>query len=196
MSNKANCGRRHDAALALFALGLLTGLYRVSQDIPAAGAGFEVIAVATSIVRDGAFANPFAAGGTGPTAIIPPLYPAYLALLMKLSPSQFAFGLLMVLSMVIAFAVHAAVLPAVSNVLLGDRRPGIYAGILAIAGFQIVLIREAMYLATGFMSRTGNEKERYRQRRGSRDRIRRAGAVESVRHFDLHRDFGFPCAAK
>src|SRR6266404_456778 len=76
----------------LFSSSFLLGLYLVTVDVPPGGDGFEVMAVARNLARDGSFANPFIGGKTGPTAHTPPLYPAYLALLIRLGGDNLRFG--------------------------------------------------------------------------------------------------------
>lgn len=39
------------------------------------GAGFEMLAIARNVADHGAFANPFLVAKTGPTAVVPPIYP-------------------------------------------------------------------------------------------------------------------------
>jgi hypothetical protein len=65
-------------------LAIVWGLFQLG--FPAGfgfGAGWETIAIAKELVRNGVYGNPFHAGASGPTAVIAPLYPLYLADLMK-----------------------------------------------------------------------------------------------------------------
>jgi hypothetical protein len=47
--------------------------------------GYEAFALAESIINHHTFADPFLAAPTGPSAHLPPLFPAYLALILKVS---------------------------------------------------------------------------------------------------------------
>jgi hypothetical protein len=138
----------------LFIVAFLVTLYRFTQNPPAGGLGLEVMAVAKSLARDGTFANPYLAAQTGPTALIPPLYPLYLAFLMRLGGDESVYGFLMILSVICAHALHASLLPAVSGLFFGSRLPGIYGAVLFIAlpCFEVILAREAVYVAIGLMT--------------------------------------------
>jgi hypothetical protein len=138
----------------LFIAAFLVTLYRFTQNPPVGGPGLEVMAVAKSLARDGAFANPYLAAQTGPTALIPPVYPLYLAFLMRLGGEESVYGFLMILSLICAHALHASLLPAVSELFFGNRLPGVYGAILFIAlpCFEVILAREAVYVAIGLMT--------------------------------------------
>jgi hypothetical protein len=138
----------------LFVAGFLVTLYRFTQNPPVGGPGLEILAIAKSLAHDGTFANPYMAAQTGVTAHSPPLYPLYLALLMRLGGSEFRYGALMILSLVCAHALHAGMLPAVSGVFFGSRLPGIYGAVMFIAlpAFEVILAREAIYVAVGLMA--------------------------------------------
>jgi hypothetical protein len=119
----------------------------------ALGKGFETVAVAESLARQGTFADPFFAAPTGPTAHLPPLYPLLLAALMKLFGGGLGFAAAATMLNVAAQALHAALLPAVSRRLVGDPRPGIYGAALSILlpVFEVMPAREAMLSATALL---------------------------------------------
>jgi hypothetical protein len=117
------------------------------------GGGFETLAIARNLAEHGEFANPFSILPTGPTAHTAPLYPAFLALLIWIFGNTVAFALAINGITIAVHALHAALLPSVSDLLFRDRRPGIWA-----AGLMIVLPvyflfpqYEIMYVATGLM---------------------------------------------
>src|SRR5215469_16377293 len=85
---------RHDV-VAIFTLALLlrvvllvwTGAYREPDPT-------EAIRVAHYVVHNGQFANPYPLAETGPTATVPPGYPYFLSLLMRLAGEGIAFAVL------------------------------------------------------------------------------------------------------
>lgn len=100
--------------------------------------GWETVAIARELTHSGNFANPFEAGPSGPTAIIPPLYPIYLACLLEILGDTPAFALTASLLAVAAQALHAALLPRISLLLLGESMPGIFAGLLSALAFRLM----------------------------------------------------------
>ena len=117
------------------------------------GAGYEMVAVARTLAATGHFANPFQIYPTGPTAIVPPLYPAFLALLIRIFGFSGPF-LLVVYGITAAVqGLNAALLPAVSGVLFHDRRPGVWAAVLTLAFpiYDFLPQFETMYFALGLM---------------------------------------------
>src|SRR5262245_9739601 len=75
------------ALLLRVALLLWTGAFRETEPT-------EAINVAHSLVQHGSFANPNPAVETGPTATIPPVYPFFLSLLLRLTGDGVAFALI------------------------------------------------------------------------------------------------------
>jgi len=96
------------------------------------GPGYEMVAVARTLAATGQFANPFQIYPTGPTAIVPPLYPAFLALLIHIFGFSRLFVLVIYGTTAAVHGLHAALLPPVSKVLFHDRRPGLWAAALMI----------------------------------------------------------------
>ena len=91
------------------------------------GHGFEMASIAKNLVEHGNFANPFDPAITGPTAVVPPLYPMFLAFLIRL----FGWPLPAALIATIAFnAVTAGLLPRLAKPFFQDARPGLIAGCL------------------------------------------------------------------
>ena len=119
----------------------------------ALGAGFETLTVARNLARYGQFANPFGLRQTGSTALVPPLYPAFLALLLRIFGNTAPFALAIDGITIAVHALHAALLPAVSQLFFGDRRPGIWAAVVTIVlpVFLLFPQYEIMYVATGLM---------------------------------------------
>jgi hypothetical protein len=117
------------------------------------GGGFETLTIARNLAAHGEFSNPFSPRVTGPTAHTAPLYPAFLALLLWIFGNTPAFALTLDGITIAIHALHAALLPAVSELFFNQRRPGIFA-----AGISILLPvfflfpqYEIMFVATGLM---------------------------------------------
>src|SRR5579872_4160410 len=101
--------------IALFTGGLLAGLYQFTH--PAGfgfGHGFEMSAIARNLAEHGAFANPFEPAITGPTAVVPPLYPFFLAVLIKLFKLPVLIVTVATLANVVVNALIAALMPRLS----------------------------------------------------------------------------------
>lgn len=78
----------------LFILAFVCGLYQVATSAGlTTGGGWETTAIAREFARTGRFANPFQSGPTGLTAVIPPLFPVYLGLLIRVLGDTPAFAL-------------------------------------------------------------------------------------------------------
>jgi hypothetical protein len=93
------------------------------------GAGFETFAIAHNLVDHGEFANPFDVV-TGPTAHLAPLFPLFLAILMKLFRTPQGFATAIALCTMAAHGLHAALLPHLSDLFFHDRRPGMWAALI------------------------------------------------------------------
>lgn len=121
-------GRINDASAALFVIAWMVGLAHSSH--PGSfgfGHGFEMATIARNLVEHGTFGNPFAPALTGPTAVVPPLYPLLLATFIRV----FGWPLPSALIVNIAFnAVTAALLPRAAKIFFDDALPGLIAGVL------------------------------------------------------------------
>jgi hypothetical protein len=111
----------------------LAGFLSVAPQVHNArfGIGFETFAVARNLVQQGQYANPFLTA-TGPSALLPPLYPIFLAMLMKVFAPAAAFATALTLCHMFAHALHAALLPRLSELFFRDRLPGICAAFVVI----------------------------------------------------------------
>jgi hypothetical protein len=116
------------------------------------GAGFESVTLARNLAEHGQFASPFLFP-TGPSAHLAPLFPAFLALVIWLAGYSPAFVLIVSGCAMLAHALHAALMPAASNLLFADRRPGICAGLLAVPPpvYSFIPGGEAIYCAAGLV---------------------------------------------
>src|SRR5579863_6951900 len=75
------------------------------------GRGYEMAAIARSLAEHGTYANPFAPAITGPTALVPPIHPLFLAALMRIFHDAAAMRLAAVGANILANAAIAALLP-------------------------------------------------------------------------------------
>ncbi len=146
--------RRYDSKLIplfLFAAGCIT----TALQFPTVrlGHGYETLAIARYLAGHGEFANPFNPHLTGPSAWAPPLYPAFLALLIRIFGDSAAFALAIDAVAIGVHGLHAALLPSVSHLFFGDRRPGICAGVVMIVlpVFFLFPQYEIMYVGTGLL---------------------------------------------
>lgn len=137
------------APATLFATAIISNIYQLTHfPLPGFGPYYEAIAVARNLAYTGHFANPYTAVPTGPTAHLAPLLPAILALLIRLLGYSGAFVLASIALMVAANALHAALLPSVSDLLFNSRMPGIWAGALSaiLPLFQIASPGDCFFL--------------------------------------------------
>lgn len=117
------------------------------------GNGYETLAVARNLVEHGQFANPFSPRLTGPTAHVPPIYPAFLALLIWIFGNSVPFVLVVTGITIAVHSLHAALLPSVSQLFFQDCRPGIWAAavMIVLPVFFLFPQYEIMYVATALM---------------------------------------------
>ncbi len=133
-----NSGKKQlpDASILLFVFAWLVGLAgSVHPGTFGFGRGFEMASVARCLAERGTFANPFYPSITGPSAFVPPLYPLFLAALVKVFGGPLPGALIAS----IAFnAITAGLLPRLSKILIQDARPGILAGCLWITAMPLM----------------------------------------------------------
>jgi 4-amino-4-deoxy-L-arabinose transferase-like glycosyltransferase len=89
--------------------------------------GDEGINIAVSLARSGEFADPFSLP-TGPTAHVPPLFPAITALIFYIFGTQLAGGLARDLLTITGYALTFAFMPRMARLLRLGRNTGILAG--------------------------------------------------------------------
>lgn len=122
----------------LFVAGLFIGCYQSFLPGFGFGRGNEMASIARNLVATGTFGNPFPPALTGPTAVVPPLYPLYLAALMKLFGLSPLFVLVADLANVLVNALTAALMPRLSRVFYQDAAPGIFAGVLWLLSMRLL----------------------------------------------------------
>jgi hypothetical protein len=117
----------------------LVGVYQALHPGPEGfGRGFEMATLARNLAEHGAYANPFPPAITGPSAFVPPLYPMFLAAILKLTGSPQGMAILALCLTIFANALIALLLPRLSNVLFNDWRPGAFAAVLWIASMRML----------------------------------------------------------
>jgi hypothetical protein len=121
----------------LFLAALLPGVYEFRHPAFGFGNGFELASIARTLVTEGTFGNPDLPAITGPTAANPPLYPLILAALMKVFGEP-GFAVAAIFGNILINAWIAVLMPRLSAILFGDRRPGYYAALLWIAAMRLM----------------------------------------------------------
>lgn len=139
-----------DLSFGLFLAGGLIGLVHLSFPVEF-GPGYEMLETARNIAAHGAFANPFHAALTGPTAVNPPLYPLFLAMLTMALKIPSAVALAAGIASVIANATIAALLPRFSLSIYSRVWPGAAASILWLAGMRLLPSWDTAFTVAGLI---------------------------------------------
>lgn len=139
----------------LFLAGVTSAaLFAIMGPAPAIRGGGEMVAIAQNLAGGRGFSSPFPATiATGPTAVVPPLYPGYIALLIRLMGESLTFWALAI-GVILAQGAQVSLLPRLSRLLFdGDSRPGLCAGALCIGlpVYSWMPYWDAMYTAAGQM---------------------------------------------
>jgi len=135
----------------LFVAGLLIGCYQAFLPGFGFGRGNEMASIARNLVATGTYGNPFPPAVTGPTAVVPPLYPLFLAALMKLFGLSPLFVLMADLANVLANALIAALMPRLSRVFYEDAAPGVFAGVLWLFSMRLLPQWDVSYTVLGLV---------------------------------------------
>lgn len=126
------------ASRILFLCGLIAGVWEFRHpENFGFGRGFEMASIARSLVANGTFGNPFEPFVTGPTASNPPLYPLFLAGLLKLFGPAGCVWVAVLLNISLNAGI-AATMPRLSRVFYADDRPGVFAGALWILSMRLL----------------------------------------------------------
>jgi hypothetical protein len=142
--------READLSLALFIAGGIAGLVQLNFKVDF-GPGYEMVAIANNLAHHGTFGNPFYAAHTGPTAVNPPLYPFFLALLTKVLRAPAAIAFVASIAGILLNALTAAWLPRISWLFYGDVRPGAAAAILWLAAAPLSPSWDTSYTVSGLI---------------------------------------------
>jgi len=142
--------RNEEIYFGLFALGALAGLLQLASPVQF-GLGFEMVALGRNLAEKGSYANPFWVLNTGFTAANPPLYPIFLAVLIKVFRIPSLIVLAVTISNVVANAFIAALLPRVSGLFYGNVKPGIVASLFWLVSAQLMPSWDASFTAAGLL---------------------------------------------
>jgi hypothetical protein len=125
--------------MALFLAAWIAGL---GQFLFIGGYGFgrayEMAAIGRSLAEHGTYANPFAPAITGPTALVPPIHPLFLAALLRIFRTAAGMHIAAVFANILANAAIAALLPRLAAVCYGDARIGVIGGALWIVSMRLL----------------------------------------------------------
>jgi hypothetical protein len=128
-----------DAQLLLIAAALGLGLYDfLGVGGFGFGHGYEMAAVAQSLAEHGTYANPFQPVITGPTALVPPLFPFLLAGLIRILRQPSLVVIAAVCLNIATDAFIAWLLPRLSVAFYGTRKPGIVAAVLWLFSMRLM----------------------------------------------------------
>ena len=105
-------------ALGLFVLGFLSAALQIGDDA-ALGRAFETVTVARNLAAGNGFSSPYDALATGSTTLVPPVHPAIMAGVLLLFGYGGTFTAVLVLLQFVLNGIQAALLPSVSEHLLG-----------------------------------------------------------------------------
>ena len=142
---------REQAPVALFIAALVPGLYTwFHPEGFGFGHGFEMAAIAKNLAATGIYGNPFEPAITGPTAALPPLYPVFLASLIKIFHEPMC-GAVALLINIFVNAIIAAMLPRVSKTIYGDDLPGIFAGAMWVFTMRLMPQWDTSFTIAGLL---------------------------------------------
>jgi len=115
--------------LFVFAFFCTLAQFLLGLDATGFGSPFEAATVARNLSATGEFRDPFGIH-TGPTAHVPPVYPAILAVIMRLfkDPAHIVWAAVLLNAVLIGFT--AALLPALSARIYASTMPGYIAAVL------------------------------------------------------------------
>lgn len=152
-SRTRNTGWTPSGATALlFVAGILIGFHQFFLPGIGFGRGNEMASIARNLVATGTYGNPFPPAETGPTAVNPPLYPLFLAVLMKLFGLSPSFVLAADLANVLANALVAALMPRLSRVFYEDSTPGVFAGVLWLFSMRLLPQWDVSFTVLGIVT--------------------------------------------
>jgi hypothetical protein len=128
-----------DVQLLLIAAALGLGLYDfLGVGSFGFGHGYEMAAVAQSLAKHGIYANPFQPVMTGPTALVPPLFPFLLASLIRVLKHPSLIVIAAVCLNIAADAFIAWLLPHLSVAFYGTHKPGTVAAVLWLFSMRLM----------------------------------------------------------
>jgi hypothetical protein len=151
--NTLNLDRRdlhqnRDISFYLFAAAALAGLCQLARPV---AFGAEMVMIGSNLAEHAAFANPFSVGITGPTAVVPPVYPFLLAILFRVLKYPYLVFMGALICNILVNAWIAVLLPRVSFVFYADAMPGIFASVLWLLTARLMPSWDACYTLAGLL---------------------------------------------
>lgn len=136
--------------MALFTAAWVVGMYQLFF-LPGRGfgSGYEMAVIARSLAERGAYANPFAPVMTGPTALVPPVYPMFLAALSVVFRDPVWMRIVASFANIAANALIAALLPRLSMACYRDAKAGVIGGVLWILSMRLMPPWDASFTILG-----------------------------------------------
>jgi len=113
----------------------------------------ETVAIARALAARGAYADPYSALPTGPTAHMPPLFPLFLSMVIRFFGGTSTFSIAVFFSCLLMHTVYAVLLVPISRLFFQSEAPGTAAALLAILlpAFPVLPGSEGIYVAVGLM---------------------------------------------
>jgi len=140
--------------LTLFAASVLSAtLYAFFGPSPAIKGGGEMVAIGQYLARTGTFGYPFAGTmNTGPTAVVSPLFPGYIGMLIRFLGGGTTW-MILAAGVILVQGLHCSLLPRMSRLVYGSPMPGICAAAICIAlpVFSWMPYWDAIYTGTALM---------------------------------------------
>lgn len=115
------------------------------------GSGYEMASIAKNLATHGTFGDPFYPLLTGPTAVVPPLYPFFLAVCIKFLKTPVLIVWVIIGASIVTNAGIAALLPRVSAALFADSLPGVYGAVLWLSACRLMPNWDASFTMIGLM---------------------------------------------
>ncbi len=140
-----------DVSKVLFLCAGLYGIVSVRLYPPQFGPPVEIVTLAMNIAAHGSISNPFWVLPTGPTAVIPPLYPLMLGGLIKLFHNLNLVYLTAMVGSILANAATAALLPRLSFLFYRTFLPGVVASLLWIPAMPIIPSYDVSFTILGIV---------------------------------------------
>jgi hypothetical protein len=137
-----------DISFYLFIGGAIAGLLQLIHPVDI---GAEMFTIGKNIAEHGAFANPFYIAKTGATAVEPPLYPLFLAVLIKLLKHSYLVSLAVTVANISVNSLIAALLPRISLLFYEDAMPGVLGGIFWVCAAQLMPNWDASFTVAGLL---------------------------------------------
>lgn len=133
-------------------LGGIAGIINMATGVMPFGEGNETYALASNLVHHGAFADPLYVLHSGPSAASPPLFPLFLALILKVFGDSNLALLVATCGTIFANAMTAALLPRVSELFFDNPIPGVIASGFWLLSAQLIPVWDVNYTTAAILA--------------------------------------------